>query len=60
MRFKTDIVHKIEWITRYNPCYKCNHAVGTLNENQINFITNFFGKRVTCKNCKRKSQAVEK
>lgn len=51
MKFKTKIVHKIEWING-SPYYLCNHAVGVLSGQQIILKTNACNQnKVTCKNC---------
>lgn len=53
MKFKTKIIHKIEWRDD-EPYYRCNHAVGVLSGQQIIFKTNScYKKKVTCKNCRK-------
>ena len=53
MRFKTNIIHRIEWIDG-KPYYKCNRAVGVLSGQQIIHKTTEVTKvNLTCKNCMR-------
>lgn len=53
MKFKTNIVHKAE-TTRRGVYYRCNHAVGKLSEEQLLKKTNWRGKKITCKNCRKR------
>lgn len=53
MRFKTNIVHRIQLIWKRGYFYRCNHAVGKLKMEQRRKKTNEYGRKITCKNCKR-------
>lgn len=53
-KFKTNKVHKAE-ATLKGIYYACNHAIGVLTNQQIDYKTNWkHGKKITCKNCIKK------
>lgn len=52
MKFKTNKVHLYEFRDR-GYYYGCNHAVGKLSQDQLENKTAKYGKRITCKNCKK-------
>lgn len=53
VRFKTNIVHKAE-ATPNGVFYSCIHAVGKLDTQQLLKKTNWRGKKITCKNCRKR------
>lgn len=53
VKFKTDIVHKAD-ATPEGVYYACIHAVGTLDKQQLRYKTNWFKKKITCKNCRKR------
>ncbi len=53
MKFKTDIVHKVD-IRKNGVYYMCNHAIGVLSTEQLLNKTNWKGRKITCKNCRKR------
>jgi hypothetical protein len=52
-KFKTNIVHKAD-ATPKGVYYACIHAIGDLSTEQLIQKTNWRGKKITCKNCRKR------
>lgn len=52
VKFKTKKIHKAKFYDG-KIYYACKRAVGPLTKQQLKVKTNFYGRKITCENCRR-------